>query len=126
MRIGELAKATGTTTRALRFYEERKLLSSRRAMNGYRIYDESAVNRVTNIRYLLEAGLTLDDIEPLRYCLDGDLRKSRASDAVLTIGRRRLGVLDDRIANLVRVRDYLAQQLATASSAPRPAEHTPC
>ncbi|MGK3102774.1 MerR family DNA-binding transcriptional regulator [Streptomyces sp. WAC05858] len=50
MRIGELAKATGATTRALRFYEERGLLSSARAVNGYRVYDERAIQRVANIR----------------------------------------------------------------------------
>ena len=126
MRIGQLAKATDTTTRALRFYEERGLLSSRRAVNGYRMYDETAVNRVANIRYLLDAGLTLDDIEHFGYCLDGDLPKGRASDAMLGVGWRRLAVLDDRIANLVRVRDYLAELLDTASAAPRSAEHAPC
>jgi DNA-binding transcriptional MerR regulator len=118
MRIGDLAKATGTTTRALRFYEERGLLSSRRAGNGYRMYEQSAVTRVTNIRYLLAAGLTLDDVEQFRHCLDGDLPRSRTSDALLAVGRRRVAVLDDRIADLVRTRDHLAEQLATASSAP--------
>ncbi|WP_415745036.1 MerR family transcriptional regulator, partial [Streptomyces scabiei] len=61
MRIGELARATGTTARALRHYEQAGLISSQRAPNGYRIYDERAVVRVRNIRYLLAAGLVLDD-----------------------------------------------------------------
>ncbi|MBI0300767.1 MerR family transcriptional regulator [Streptomyces sp. PRKS01-29] len=115
MRIGELAKATGTTTRALRFYEERGLLSSARAVNGYRTYDEQAVRRVANIRYLLDAGLTLEDIEHFGACLDGDVPNSRPSEAMLDVGRRRLGVLDDRIATLARVRDELAERLAVAS-----------
>jgi DNA-binding transcriptional MerR regulator len=126
MRIGELAKASGTTTRALRFYEERGLLSSRRAVNGYRMYEPSAVNRVANIRYLLDAGLTLDDVEQFGYCLDGDLPKSPASDALLNVGWRRLAVLDDRIASLVRIRDHLTEQLAAASGARRQPERTPC
>ncbi|MEV8055871.1 MerR family transcriptional regulator [Streptomyces antimycoticus] len=115
MRIGELAKATGATTRALRFYEERGLLSSARAVNGYRVYDERAIQRVANIRYLLDAGLTLEDIEHFGACLDGDLPSSRPSEAMLTVGRRRLSVLDDRIATLARVRDELAERLAIAS-----------
>ncbi|WP_413801377.1 MerR family transcriptional regulator [Streptomyces iranensis] len=115
MRIGELAKATGATTRALRFYEERGLLSSARALNGYRMYDEQAVRRVANIRYLLDAGLTLEDIEHFGACLDGDLPNSRPSEAMLDVGRRRLGVLDDRIASLARVREELAERLAIAS-----------
>ncbi|WP_432253170.1 MerR family transcriptional regulator [Streptomyces sp. HNM1019] len=115
MRIGELAKATGTSTRALRFYEERGLLSSGRAVNGYRIYDEQAVRRVANIRYLLDAGLTLEDIEHFGACLDGDVPSSRPAEAMLDIGRRRLSVLDDRIAALARVRGELAGLLAAAS-----------
>ncbi len=115
MRIGELAKATGATTRALRFYEERGLLSSTRAVNGYRIYDERAIQRVANIRYLLDAGLTLEDIEHFGACLDGDLPSSRPSEAMLNVGRRRLSVLDDRIATLARVREELAERLAIAS-----------
>ncbi|GAA1305791.1 MerR family transcriptional regulator [Streptomyces javensis] len=115
MRIGELAKATGATARALRFYEERGLLSSARAGNGYRVYDERAVRRVANIRYLLDAGLTLEDIEHFGACLDGDLPSSRPAEATLDVARRRLSVLDDRIDTLTRVRDELAGRLAAAS-----------
>ena len=115
MRIGELAKTTGATTRALRFYEERGLLSSARAVNGYRVHDERAIQRVANIRYLLDAGLTLEDIEHFGACLDGDLPSSRPSEAMLNVGRHRLSVLDDRIATLARVRDELAERLAIAS-----------
>ncbi|MEE4595241.1 MerR family transcriptional regulator [Streptomyces sp. DSM 41524] len=115
MRIGELAKATGATARALRFYEERGLLSSARAGNGYRVYDERAVRRVANIRYLLDAGLTLEDIEHFGACLDGDLPSSRPAEAMLDVARRRLSVLDDRIDTLTRVRDELAGRLAAAS-----------
>ncbi|NEW72044.1 MerR family transcriptional regulator [Streptomyces rhizosphaericus] len=115
MRIGELAKATGATARALRFYEERGLLSSARAGNGYRVYDERAVRRVANIRYLLDAGLTLEDIEHFGACLDGDLPSSRPAEAMLDVARRRLSVLDERIDTLTRVRDELAGRLAAAS-----------
>ncbi|WP_399457121.1 hypothetical protein [Streptomyces sp. WAC05858] len=40
---------------------------------------------------------------------------SRPSEAMLNVGRRRLSVLDDRIATLARVRDELAERLAIAS-----------
>lgn len=114
-----MAQATGTTTRALRFYEQQGLLTARRAVNGYRVYDENAVNRVVNIRYLLDAGLTLEDVQHFRFCLDGDLPNSRAAESMLEVGRRRLAVLDERIANLTRVRDHLADQLAAAGRSDR-------
>lgn len=116
MRIGELARATGTTTRALRFYEERGLLAPTRTGNGYREYDASAVTRVANIRYLLESGLTLDDVTHFRYCLDGELVTREPAGPLLAVARRRLSVLDDRIAALVRVRSQLADRLDAATA----------
>jgi DNA-binding transcriptional MerR regulator len=123
MRIGELAKATGISTRALRFYEERGLLSAKRAVNGYRTYDDSVVNRVANIRYLLDAGLTLDDIAQFRSCLDSDLPKSQVPPATLNVGWRRLATIDERISNLTRIRTYLAEILTTATTTPPPAQN---
>lgn len=84
--------------------------------NGYRDYDEGAVTRVTNIRYLLDAGLTLEDVQHFRVCLDGDMVRGHASAAVIEVGRRRLAVLDQRIADLVAVRDHLATQLDTVAT----------
>lgn len=123
VRIGELARATGVTTRALRFYEERGLLTATRAPNGYREYAGEAVTRVANIRFLLDSGLTLDDVAHFRYCLDGDLPNTRAAAPQVAVARRRLAVLDDRIAALVRVRDQLAARLDRAA---RPAPTAPC
>lgn len=68
VQIGELAKVTGTTARALRHYEQAGLISSERASNGYRVYEEGAAVRVRNIRYLLAAGLTLDDVRVFLPC----------------------------------------------------------
>nr|WP_083466520.1 MerR family transcriptional regulator [Kibdelosporangium sp. MJ126-NF4]CTQ94080.1 MerR-family transcriptional regulator [Kibdelosporangium sp. MJ126-NF4] len=114
MRIGQLAKETGVTTRALRFYEEQGLLSSRRKANGYRDYDTGAITRVANIRYLLNAGLTMEDVHHFRFCLDGDVANARPATMAVEVGRRRLAVLDKRITDLVAVREHLAGLLAAA------------
>jgi hypothetical protein len=52
MRIGELARRAGTTTRALRFYESPGLLTATRSANGYREYGEDDLRLVTEIRAL--------------------------------------------------------------------------
>ncbi|MGX1883964.1 MerR family transcriptional regulator [Streptomyces sp. NPDC055287] len=121
MRIGELARATGTTARALRHYEQEGLISSRRAANGYREYDEEvAVVRVRNIRHLLEAGLTLEDVRAFRPCLDGDVAAAPPSSGGLRIALDRLAVLDARIAAQTEARNRLAAALhrATGDDAP--------
>ncbi|MFE3946040.1 MerR family transcriptional regulator [Streptomyces sp. NPDC059118] len=111
MRIGELAEATGTSARALRHYEQAGLISSDRAPNGYRVYDEPAVVRVRNIRYLLAAGLTLDDVRVFLPCLDGDVAAAQPSGKGLRVALERLAVLDERIAAQTRARDRLEAAL---------------
>ncbi|MEV6250249.1 MerR family transcriptional regulator [Streptomyces sp. NPDC051742] len=115
MRIGELARRTGVSPRALRHYETAGLISSTRAANGYRVYGEGAVVRVSNIRYLLDAGLTLDDVSAFRACLDGDMPSTPPSAHGLEIARERLAVLDARIAAQTAARDRLARSLAAES-----------
>ncbi|MFJ6426476.1 MerR family transcriptional regulator [Streptomyces hydrogenans] len=119
MRIGELARRTGVSARSLRHYEQAGLVSSVRAANGYRVYEETAVVRVTNIRYLLDAGLTLDDVAAFRSCLDGDLPSVRPSARGLEIARERLAVLDARIAAQTAARGRLAAALDARSDAHR-------
>ncbi|MFJ9962584.1 MerR family transcriptional regulator [Streptomyces avermitilis] len=114
MRIGELGRATGATPRALRHYEQAGLIASRRAANGYRVYDEAAVTRVRNIRHLLAAGLTLDDVRVFLPCLDGDLTAGPASARALGVARERLAVMDERIAAQLAVRERLAAALREA------------
>ncbi|MET8627369.1 MerR family transcriptional regulator [Kitasatospora sp. NPDC004669] len=113
MRIGELAQRTGSTARALRHYEQAGLIDSERAANGYREYGASAVVRVRNIRALVGAGLTLEDLRPLLGCLDGDVLSRPPSERVLGIVRERLAVLERRIAAQTEARDRLVAVLAT-------------
>lgn len=115
LRIGELAQVTGTTPRALRHYEQAGLITSRRAHNGYRIYDEGVVVRVRNIRHLLTAGLTLKDIRAFLPCLDGDVVAASPSDKGIQIALDRLAVLDERIAAQTEARDRLAAALHQAT-----------
>ncbi|MFI0978914.1 MerR family transcriptional regulator [Streptomyces sp. NPDC021093] len=116
MRIGELARATGTTARALRHYEQAGLLTSHRAANGYRVYDpEGSVARVRNIRQLLDVGLTLEDVQAFGPCLDGDVLAAGPSDGALRIARDRLAVLNARIAAQTAARDRLTAALTHAA-----------
>ncbi|WP_406197096.1 MerR family transcriptional regulator [Kitasatospora sp. NBC_01560] len=117
MLIGELARATGSTARALRHYEQAGLIGSSRASNGYREYDTSAVVRVRNIRSLLAAGLTLEDVRHFLPCLDGDLLAGPPAAGALRLARDRLAVMERRIALQAEARGRLAAALAAAEAA---------
>jgi DNA-binding transcriptional MerR regulator len=116
MRIGELAEAAGTTTRALRHYEAEGLLDSHRSANGYRDYPTAAVMRVRNIRELLTIGFTLADLRSFLPYLDRELPTVFADQGTCATAIRvaglRLAELRERIDALTRLHDRLATRLA--------------
>lgn len=66
MKIGELAKATGTDAETLRYYERIGLLAPPvRQANGYRSYPEQAVQQVRFIRHCRELGISLAEIDKI-------------------------------------------------------------
>ncbi|MCP9488129.1 MAG: MerR family transcriptional regulator [Gaiellaceae bacterium MAG52_C11] len=64
--IGQLAKQTGLSVRALRHYDELTLLTpSERSESGYRLYAETDVRRLYRIVALRQLGFPLDEIGSL-------------------------------------------------------------
>lgn len=77
--IGELARRTGWTVKAIRFYSDRGLVPpTDRSPAGYRRYDLAAVARLDLVRSLRELGLDLDTI---RRVLDRELALSDVAAA---------------------------------------------
>ncbi|MEU5099928.1 MerR family transcriptional regulator [Streptomyces sp. NPDC020996] len=112
MRIGELARRTGVTTRALRYYEEQNLLTAGRSGSGQRHYAEDAVDRVRLIRQLYAAGLSSKAIAELTPCvIDG-----KATPELLQRLAAERDHLDRRIADLIHARARLDSVISGASS----------
>lgn len=114
MRIGELSHRTGVHAHQLRYYESQGLLEADRAANGYREYDESAVLRVKQIRHLLGAGLSSDDIAYLLPCATGEAPELLGCPELLAAMRSRLRRLDDQLDLLARSRGALADYIDAA------------
>lgn len=70
MRIGELSRRTGVSSRSLRYYEEQGLLTSSRSDAGQRHYAEIDVERVALIRQLFDAGMSSRVIAAVLPCVD--------------------------------------------------------
>lgn len=70
MLIGDLARRTGVSRRALRHYEDEGLLAPRRTTGGYRAYTEEHVRVVARIRVMLAAGLNADLVRRYLPCLE--------------------------------------------------------
>lgn len=108
--IGELARSTGMTVRALRHYDEIGLLEpGERSPAGRRRYTEADLRRLYRIRALRGLGLALDEIGRVLDGEGGDLR------AVLAAQLRELEARADRLHLL---RDQVRRLLDTPSPGP--------
>jgi len=111
VRIGEVAARAGASTRQVRFYEAKGLITSTRGANNYRDYDETALGRVRQIRELLNAGLSTDVIRAVLPCLasprDPIVFEGVTTETVAALERER-DRMTTRIDVLARNRDAIA------------------
>ncbi|WP_329278467.1 MerR family transcriptional regulator [Streptomyces sp. NBC_00691] len=114
MRIGELSRRTGVHAHQLRYYEAQGLLEAGRGSNGYREFDESAVLRVRQIRHLLGAGLSSEDIAYLLPCAVGEAPELAGCPELVAAMRSRMGRIEDQMERLARSRDALAVYIDAA------------
>lgn len=116
MRIGELSTRTHVSTRLLRYYEEQGLLAPERGANGYREYGDAQVDRVAQIRGLLDAGLPVRIIQQVLPCLDNPctIHVSDATPEMIATLERERDRMDARIRCLARNRDAITEYLAAA------------
>lgn len=113
MRIGALARASSTSVRLLRYYEERELIVSTREPNGYRDYDPRFVDRVIQIRGLLDAGLPTRIIKQILPCLDKPrvIHFTDATPEMIATLEHERDRMDERAQNMLRNRDAIASYL---------------
>jgi DNA-binding transcriptional MerR regulator len=116
MRIGELAERAGVSTRTLRYYESRGLLSAGRAVNGYRVYGDDDLRLVEQIRTLQDFGFDLEETRPFVECLRAGHPAGDSCPASLDVYRRKLAELDALMDQLRAVRAQVSAQLVRAEA----------
>jgi MerR family transcriptional regulator, copper efflux regulator len=105
--IGAIARAVGVPIDTIRYYEREGLLPEpKRRASGYRDYDQGAVLRLRFIRRAKDLGFTLEEIRDL-LALSTD--RHSGVGGVKERAEKRLDAIDQRIAELQRVRDGLAE-----------------
>lgn len=105
MSIGELARRTGLAVSAIRFYEERGLVSALRTSGNQRRFLRSDIRRLSFALIAQRLGLTLAEVQRELATLPNG-RAPRQSDWE-NISTRLRSQLDQRITMLERTRDLL-------------------
>ena len=103
--IGELARRTGLSISAIRFYETRGLVSASRGAGNQRRFARSDIRRLSFALIAQQLGLTLAEIEAELATLPLGEAPTRADWRA--IGARLRGVLAAKIAMLQRTQELL-------------------
>jgi DNA-binding transcriptional MerR regulator len=87
--INKLAKLAGVSTRTLRYYDELGLLSPARvSSNGYRIYGQKEIDRLQQILFYRELGVSLEEIRNILASKDFDGLSALESHLTALLARR--------------------------------------
>ncbi len=103
--IGEVAERTGLATSAIRFYEDKGLVTATRDSGGRRRYERSAIRRLSFVMIAQQGGLSLDEIHGALNSLPHGRTPTEGDWTALA--KRWRPLLDERIAILERLRDRL-------------------
>jgi DNA-binding transcriptional MerR regulator len=106
-RISQLVERCGVPATTLRFYESAGLLPAERTPAGYRVYDDTAVDRLTFIASAKHLGLSLDEIRDLLDARERDVC-STVREQLLRLVESRIADTDRRIAELSAFNAHLA------------------
>jgi MerR family transcriptional regulator, copper efflux regulator len=120
LRVGELARLSGKTVRALHLYEERGLLEPvERSKGGYRLYAQDALVRVRWISKLQEMGFSLNDIQSMLRQWE---QSGSAPDAMLRVGellKVKLEETREQITRLHALENELRSSLEYLETCPK-------
>lgn len=111
MNISDVAKKTGLTSKAIRFYEEKGLVTlPARSENGYRSYSVKHIEELTLLRQARQVGFTLDECRELLALFHNPDRhsadvKARTLEKAAEIGRH----IDELQKMQARLLDLAAQ-----------------
>lgn len=111
--IGALAKATGTKTETIRYYERIGIMPRPgRTEGNYRSYGRTELNRLSFVRRARDLGFSIDQVRALLDLADDRTRSCGSVDA---LAREHVTEIDRKIADLSALRRELSALLEQCS-----------
>ena len=105
LNIGELAKRSGVSVAALRFYEEKQLIWSTRTSGNQRRYQRAMLRRVAIIKIAQQVGIRLQQVHDAFEALPK--QKIASKEDWQEMSRRWQQQLDQHIIHLLQMRQQL-------------------
>ncbi|AWH87756.1 Cu(I)-responsive transcriptional regulator [Limnobaculum parvum] len=110
MNISQVAEKTGLSSKAIRFYEEKGLITPpNRSLNGYRTYNSRNIEELTLLRQARLVGFTLEECKELLALFHNADRRS-ADVKARTL--EKVADIDKHIAELTQMRERLMELVA--------------
>lgn len=114
--IGAVARAAGVNVETIRYYQRRGLLAEpAKPLRGHRRYEASTAERVLFIKRAQELGFTLEEVKALLLLEDG-----QSCAETRTLAEHKLAVIEERLADLSRMRRLLTSLIGECSKGKRP------
>ncbi|SMR81619.1 Cu(I)-responsive transcriptional regulator [Aliiroseovarius halocynthiae] len=117
MNISDAAKHTGLPAKTIRYYEEIGLVTPPRDTNGYRVFGETELHKLTFLARARALGFAVKDCRTLLALYED---QSRASADVKRIARTHLNEIEAKIADLIAMRDTLSHLVQACAGDDRP------
>jgi Cu(I)-responsive transcriptional regulator len=117
MNIGEAATKAGLPAKTIRYYEDIGLVKPDRDANGYRAFADKDIHKLTFLAHARALGFSIEDCRNLLALWEDT---ARASADVRQIAQDHLGQIEDKIANLQKMRDTLKTLVRDCAGDDRP------
>ena len=118
MNIGQAARRSGLSTKMIRYYESIGLLKpAQRSDSGYRLYQAQDLHNLAFIKRSRDLGFSLDEVAKLLTLWQD---RQRASADVKALATEHIQALNQRIEELVSLRDTLSELVAHCQGDDRP------
>jgi DNA-binding transcriptional MerR regulator len=117
IKIGEIARQAGVTTRTLRYYEQLGLFVPTNVnTKGYRYYNDDTLVVINRIRDLQRVGLSLDEIKEVIGLYFHQKKKVEAKEKTLNYLQIHLDNIESKITLLNNVRKEIKEQIQSTES----------
>ncbi len=117
MNIGDVASRSGLPAKTIRYYEDIGFVKPLRDTNGYRVFQEKELHKLTFLHRARALGFTIEDCRALLALYEDE---TRSSADVKRIANEHLKQIDAKIANLKAMRSTLSHLIEECAGDHRP------